>query len=174
MPFPTDFLTERLQAERLRPEHVTEIHRMQADPEQMALLGGARTEAETSAYMEKNLRHWEEHGFGTWLLRERASGSVVGRAVLRHLLLEDIDEIEVGYGFHQAWWGRGLAQEITRACLGYARDPIGARSVVALTHPFNARSHRVLERTGFRLEREIEQEGVRHCLFRTHSLWAAD
>ncbi len=173
MPFPTDFTTDRLRAERLRPEHEGDIHRMHQDAEGMAHLGGVRSEAETAAYMAKNLRHWDEYGFGTWILRERSSGEIVGRAVLRHLRIDGQDEIEVGYGFHPPWWGRGLAQEITRACLGYARTALAAKTVVALTGPLNLRSHRVLLQSGFRLEREIEQEGGRHCLFRTHPAWIA-
>lgn len=174
MPFPIEFSTERLRAERLLPEHAEEIHRMHLDPVQMAHLGGVRTPAQSAEYMDKNLRHWETYGFGTWILREPESGEVVGRAVLRHLQIEGQDEIEVGYGFYPRWWGRGLAQEITRACLGYARYDLGARTVVALTDPLNTRSHRVLIQSGFRLEREIDQDGGHHCLFRTYPAWAPE
>jgi ribosomal-protein-alanine N-acetyltransferase len=171
MPFPTDFATERLLAERLLPAHAEDIHRMHLDPVQMAHLGGPRSPEQSAQYMEKNLRHWDEYGFGTWILRDRESGAMAGRAVLRHLLIDAQDEIEVGYGFYPRFWGRGLAQEITRTCLNYARRELGARTVVALTAPLNLRSHRVLIQTGFRLEREVEIDEKHHCLFRTHPAW---
>lgn len=173
MSFPDSFLTERLRAERLLPEHATEIHRMHQDSAGMAMLGGIRDEAQTAEYMERNLRHWAEYGFGTWLLRDRGDQRVVGRAVLRHLKVEDADEIEVGYGFHPSEWGRGLAREVAAACLGHARDSLRAPSVVALTHPDHTRSQRVLTGIGMVYDREVEEEGKRLALFRTGPDWHA-
>ncbi|MGH7427283.1 MAG: GNAT family N-acetyltransferase [Gemmatimonadales bacterium] len=43
------------------------------------------------------------------ILRERGGREPIGRAVLRHLLVEGVDEVEVGYSFYPAYWGRGLA-----------------------------------------------------------------
>lgn len=174
MAFPLTFETERLRAERLLPEHVAEIHRMHQDSRGMAMLGGIRDESQTAEYMEKNLRHWDEYGFGTWILRDRQDDSVAGRAVLRHLTIDDIDEIEVGYGFHPHQWGRGLAQEITLACLGHARNQLGALSVVALTHPRHERSQNVLIKAGMIFDRELEEEGKTLALFRTRAGWAGE
>lgn len=172
MAFPLSFETERLRAERLLPEHRGEIHRMHQDSRGMALLGGVRDAAQTAAYMEKNLRHWDQFGFGTWILRDRADESVAGRAVLRHLMIDEVDEIEVGYGFHPHQWGRGLAQEITATCLDYARNQLKATSVVALTHPRHERSQNVLIKVGMIFDRELQEEGKIHALFRTRAGWA--
>lgn len=172
MAFPLSFETERLLAERLLPQHVDDIHRMHQDSRGMALLGGIRDAAQTAAYMEKNLRHWDQFGFGTWILRDRQDQRVAGRAVLRHLMVEGVDEIEVGYGFHPHQWGRGLASEITVACLEFARNDLNATSVVALTHPKHERSQNVLIKVGMIYDREVEEEGKVHALFRTRSGWA--
>ena len=59
----------------------------------MAPLGGVKNETETREYLERNLNHWDAHGFGLWILRERAGGPVIGRALLRHLDVEGRDEI---------------------------------------------------------------------------------
>ena len=161
------FVTARLAAERLRFDHADEIHRMHQDAEQMSLLGGVRTELQTAAYMERNLAHWERYGFGLWLLRDRITGDVVGRALLRHLDLEGVDEVEVGYSFFPAYWGRGLATEVTVACLARAREMLGLPSVVALTLPHNLRSQRVMTKAGMRFEHHLDHDGQVHALFRT-------
>src|SRR5271169_3297822 len=166
MPFPDAFATERLLAERLRPEHYADLLRMHADPVQMELLGGVRDEGQTTAYLEKNLAHWAEHGFGSWMLRDAASGRVVGRAILRHLDLDGADEVEVGYSLDPAFWGRGLATEIAAACLAYGRDTLRLETVVALTQPHNDRSRRVLAKIGMTLDRELTHGGVPHVLYR--------
>jgi RimJ/RimL family protein N-acetyltransferase len=99
MPFPDDFETPRLAAERLRPAHAEEIARMHRDADQMALLGGVRDDAQTDAYMQRSLEHWDLRGFGVWVLRDRATDRVAGRVLLRHLPLEHEDAVEVGYSF---------------------------------------------------------------------------
>ena len=139
---------------------------MHQDAEQMALLGGVRDQAETAAYMERNLAHWAQHGFGLWLLHDRTSNEVVGRALLRTLTLDGVDEIEVGYSLYPAYWGCGLAVEAGSACLTHASQSLGATSVVALTRPENVWSQRVLEKIGMRFERALDHSGVPHVLFR--------
>ncbi len=169
MPFPESFATGRLVAERLRPEHEVDIHRMHQDAEQMAMLGGIRGEAQTSAYMMRNLQHWTDFGFGLWLLRDAGNGRVAGRALLRHVLIEGTDEIEVGYSFFPEFWGRGLATEIAGACLTHGRHALGFTSMVALTVPHNTGSRRVMEKVGMRFERDVVFFGIPHVLYRTSS-----
>ena len=141
---------------------------MHADPVQMELLGGVRDEAQTTEYLEKNLAHWAEHGFGSWILRDAVSRRVVGRAILRHLDLDGVDEVEVGYSLDPEFWGRGLATEIAAACLAYGRDALRLESVVALTLPHNERSRGVLEKIGMTFDREVIHDGVPHVLYRVH------
>src|SRR6478752_7474259 len=90
------FSTARLLAERLTPSHLPDLHRMDQNAQFMAHLGGVRDEAGTQAYFEMNMAHWEKHGFGLWMLRDRQGGLVIGRAVLRHLDVDGTDEVETG------------------------------------------------------------------------------
>jgi RimJ/RimL family protein N-acetyltransferase len=140
---------------------------MDQDARFMAHLGGVRDEPGTERYLHWNLAHWAEHGFGLWMLRERSTRAMIGRAVLRHLEVDGIDEVETGYGFLPEFWGRGLATEVTRACLALGRDQLGLRSIVAITLPANTASQRVLLKAGLAYEREIDHGGLRHMLFRS-------
>ena len=167
MTFPESFATARLRAEQLVPEHIAAVIDMDRNPEYRALLGGVRDAAQTTAYLERNLKHWSDYGFGLWILREAEGNRIAGRAVLRHLLVEGVDEVEVGYGFYPEFWGRGLAPEIATACLEFARDALHLSSVVAITLPTNLRSQRVMTKVGLVYEREIDHEGIRHVLFRS-------
>jgi RimJ/RimL family protein N-acetyltransferase len=142
---------------------------MDQDAQFMAYLGGARDAAGTDQYLNRNLAHWAEHGFGLWMLRDRVSGAMIGRAVLRHLVVDGTDEVETGYGFLPEFWGRGLATEITRACLGIGRERLGLDSIVALTLPSNTASQGVLAKAGLHYEREIVHERLLHLLFRIGS-----
>src|SRR5687767_2519901 len=99
MPRLDTFGTDRLLAERLVPGHWEDLRRMDADEGFMALLGGVRDEAGTLAYLDRNLAHWDRCGYGLYMLRDRATGAMAGRAVIRHLDVEGTDEVEIGYGF---------------------------------------------------------------------------
>jgi RimJ/RimL family protein N-acetyltransferase len=153
-------------AERLTAAHWLDLRRMDQNEPFMALLGGVRDEAGTAVYFEQNLKHWEDHGFGLWILRDRESAAVIGRAILRHLDVEGVDEVEVGYGFMPEYWGRGLANEIARACVRVGHDHFGFASIVAITTPANLASQRVLLKAGLVYQRDVIHAGVPHLLFR--------
>jgi RimJ/RimL family protein N-acetyltransferase len=159
--------TPRLRAEPLSMAHLAEIERMHADPVAMAMLGGVRTPAESLAYLEKNLAHWAKYGYGHWLLRDAATGEMAGRAVLRHLDLDGVDEVEVGYGFHTSFWGRGLATEICRSLIVMGRKQLGLSTIVALTLPDHHASQRVMTKSDMVFDRALDFAGSPHVLFRT-------
>ena len=161
-----EFTTERLQAEPLTPDHLSEIRRMHQDAQVMAQLGGVRTEEQTAAYLNRNLRHWDDYGFGLWILRLRDGGEPVGRAVLRHLTIDGADEVEVGYALYEPYWGRGLATEIAGHCAALAERELGLGTLVGLTDPANQASRHVLEKIGLRYERDCLHENHPSALFR--------
>lgn len=161
-----EFDTARLRAERLQPHHFDELRRMHCDETVMTHLGGVRTQDQTASYLEKNLKHWAEHGFGLWILRERGGVELIGRGLLRHLIVDGVDEVETGYAFYEPLWGRGLATEITAACLTIARERLGLDTVVAVTSPDNYKSQHVLEKNGLMFDRTFRHEGADAVLFR--------
>jgi ribosomal-protein-alanine N-acetyltransferase len=153
-------------AERLTAEHWLDLRRMDQDEGFMAMLGGLRDEAGTAVYLEQNLKHWADHGFGIWMLRDDATATVVGRAILRHVAVDGVDEIETGYGFMPDYWGHGLATEIARACVRIGFEQLGLQSIVAVTTPTNLASQRVMVKAGLAYERDIIHAGLPHQLFR--------
>ena len=161
------FTTARLQAERLSADDLPEIRRMHSDLVVMEHLRGVRDEAGNAAYLARNLQHWSDHGFGLWILRELGGGPPVGRAVLRHLLVEGVDEVEVGYAFYPAFWGKGLATEIATACLALGRKKLHLTTIVAVTSLTNSASPHVLRKVGLAYERDFIEDGKVLALFRT-------
>jgi len=163
---PDSFATARLRAERLTTDHFDDMRAMDSDATYMALLGGTRSAAETRVYMTRNLRHWDDHGFGLWMLRD-TGGRMAGRCVLRHLDVAGTDEVELGYGLHTPYWGRGLATEIAKELLRLGRVVLHCPTLVAITRHDNIGSQRVLVKTGLVYERDVDHEGVPHLLYRS-------
>lgn len=159
------FCTDRLRAERLRPDHAGLLTLMHGDERVMATLGGVRTPAETDAYLAANLDHWERCGFGLWILRNRA-GRFVGRAGIRRVDIEGNEETEIAYALMPEFWGRGRAGEIARALLAIGFARLGLPDMVAFTLQENRASRRVMEKLGLRFERAFDYCDLPHVLYR--------
>ncbi len=91
----------------------------------------------------------------------RGTGEVVGWVGLGPLDFEP-SQIELFYGIDRAFWGRGLATEAARAMLGYGFNKLGRHRIVAVVHPDNAASIRVIVKTGLRYERTIGSLPAEH------------
>ncbi len=117
--------TERLTAERFRPEHYDLLCQIHRNPAVMATLGGVRSDETTRQNLQDYVAHWETHGFGLWLLRDRASRALAGRAGLKWIEVGGNWEIELGYTFLPEYWGRGLASEIAAASLEVGFERLG-------------------------------------------------
>ncbi|MGE5207451.1 MAG: GNAT family N-acetyltransferase [Chlamydiota bacterium] len=162
---PEHFETARLRAYRLRPEHFALLLAMHQDPVTMATLGGVRSEEQTRDYLQRFLRHWDENGFGMWLLYDREQ-QFVGRAALRRMELGGQMEVEVGCALLARFWRQGLASEIVGALLQMALERLGLPDLVGFALPENRPSIRILEKLGFGYEKDVEYAGKRHVLYR--------
>ena len=163
---PDSFRTARLEAQRLAPHHLDALIALHRDPRVMAELGGVRDLEQTRDYLARNLRHWDEHGFGVWMLRERGGSEPIGRAILRYLELDGAREVEVGFALHARFQGRGLGTEAGEACCEIAWGDLAVDSLVGVTTPANAASQRVLEKIGLEHERDVVVEGDSYRLYR--------
>ena len=147
---PDAFLTARLHARRMDETDFPFIAAMHADERLMATMGGVRSESASRRYLLHNVEHWTAQGYGMYVLADRASGALAGRAGLKRIQSRGRDEVEVAYALVPASWGQGYATEITLAllALGFGRLPVDALAAVALEE--NAASCRVLEKCGMR------------------------
>jgi ribosomal-protein-alanine N-acetyltransferase len=162
------FSTERLLAERLQEDHLELIYKMHQDEKIMAHLGGKRSHKETIEYMKQALAHWKRHGYGIWILRDNSTGLFVGRGGLRNSVLGGNQEIEVAYGLLPEFWNKGLATELAKSVVKMAFVGLGFSNLVCISAPENLASLRVMEKAGFRYERDIIARGRLHLLYRLH------
>ena len=161
--------TERMVCERIEHDHVDELARLLLDPRVQRTLWPHFEEPgipEVIESVDDRVRHWQEHGFGLWLLRDRTTGEMVGRGGLQHTDATGTDEIEVGWAIVPERWGQGLATELAQESLEVAFGPLGLDDVIAFTLADNRASRRVMEKAGFSYERDIVHVGLPHVLYR--------
>ena len=160
------FNSERLRAERLQQDHFDFIHRMNRNEQIMTHLGGLRSLQQTSEYMNHNLAHWQQYGYGIWILSQRTTGILAGRGGLRNIILAGNDEVEIAYGLLPEFWNKGLATEFVEAVVRIGFTEIGLSSLVCTTQPGNTASKRVLEKSNFQYECDIIYMDKPHLLYR--------
>jgi RimJ/RimL family protein N-acetyltransferase len=150
--------TERMRCEALVPEHLPELLPLLADPRWAATLstdGLPPAPGGTPEQMRAKTDHWAEHGFGMWLLRDRATNETVGRGGLQHTEIEGVDEVEIGWAIAPARWRQGLATELALACIEIAFGDLDLDHVIAYTTPENFASRGVMKKVGMSFQRDF-------------------
>ena len=92
--------TARLLLEPLRLGDEGEVAILLRDPRVARTLtadGLPPSEREVRDGLRAKITHWERHGFGLWMVRDRVNGEMVGRGGLQHTVVEGAGEIEVGW-----------------------------------------------------------------------------
>jgi len=97
-------------------------------------------------------------------------GAFVGRAGIRPLVVEGVEEIEIAYALARDAWGRGYAGEIAEALVEHALGRLALPSLVGVVMVDHGASRRVLERAGFAFEREVVHAGEPCALYRLNRL----
>lgn len=159
------FSTARLSAERLREDHLADLVALHLDAEVSRYLGGVRSAEVTKAYLATNMAHWDKHGFGLWVLRTK-DGAFAGRAGIRHIPVDGIDEIEIAYTFTRECWGQGLASEIATALTEIGLSQLGLPSLIGLVFVGHRASRRVLEKANYVLEKSTVHHGEDVVIYR--------
>ena len=144
-------VTERLELRPMRRDDEEALHRIWSDPSTLAALRFDEdyTLAMTRQRIADKRAHQAFHGFAIWTVVERWSGDVVGDTGIQ--MLEDGPDVEIGWRMAPDRRGRGYATEAARTALDAGFGTIGLDRIVAVTHPDNAASRRVMEKLGMTL-----------------------
>ncbi len=89
----------------------------------------------------------------------------MGRGGLQYTYAAGLNEVEAAWAIVPARWGEGLATEMAQAAIEVGFEELELPWIVALTLPDNLASRRVMEKTGFAYQREIEYAGLPHVLY---------
>jgi RimJ/RimL family protein N-acetyltransferase len=139
---------------------------MGTDEALMSTLGGVWTEIAAKERLQWNCRQWAQFGHGQWMFFKKDDGQLVGRAGIRRMPVNGVEEVELGYSVLPAFWAQGFAPEMGRLAVEIAFDVFKYPSVVAFTLVDNRRSERVMQKLRFELEARIVHAGQPHVLYR--------
>ena len=181
---PASLRTSRLLLRAWRDEDIAPFAEMSADPAVMEyLLPLSDRWLSPEAWVARKRAHWDEHGFGQWVVEIPGEASFIGVVGLETVAYEApfTPAVEVAWRLAQPYWGHGYATEAARAALDYGFGELGLDEIVALTVPANRRSRRVMERLGMTRSPEDDFDHPRlpagplrrHVLYRLRNPGAA-
>jgi [ribosomal protein S5]-alanine N-acetyltransferase len=160
--------TSRLLGTPATPSDFADLRRLHSDGRVTATLsadGQPFSEEQTRGFLARAAEHWNAHGFGLWMFRDRATHDFVGYGGVRHTIVEGRDQIELAYAIAFDHQRKGFATEISLAALRVAFNDLRLDHVVAFTLPHNRASRRVMEHCGFTYARDIVHAGLPHVLY---------
>ncbi len=148
-----DIETERLLLRMQTPEDAGALLRILSDAEFRTYLPMREppTLEQVEAGYGRILAHWAERGYGQLILSPKTSREVLGYCGLR--FLAETEEVEILYGIDKPYWGRGLVTEAAKAVLRFGFEEAQLPRVIALAHPENVGTQRVMKKAGLRYER---------------------
>jgi RimJ/RimL family protein N-acetyltransferase len=144
-------VTERLLLRPMRRADEDALHEIWSHPTTLAALrhDGDWTRAMSRERIADKRAHQAYHGFSIWAVLERDGGELVGDCGLQ--MLEGGPDVEVGWRMAPDRRGRGYATEAGRAALAAGFGALGLERIVAVAHPANVASRRVMEKLGMTL-----------------------
>lgn len=142
----------------LRPELVA--HRPDPRPD---------SPEESARRLARDRTHWRLHGFGRWAIETQ--GQLIGFGGVT--VSTEFGGLNLSYHLHPDHWGSGYATELVKEALVFAGNDLQAKRVIGLVRPVNTASRHVLEKCGFRFEREVMLHGAPTHLL-SYRLVAAD
>ena len=178
--------SDRLVLRRVTANDLPFYTRLHALPEVAQNLypgGRPRSSEETGAWLKYTLESYEELALGYLAVARKDDGALIGRCGIMDMVVESVApehgirkgwfgrdeapagvaltfECELGYTFDPAVWGRGFATEAACCVRDYARDVLRWPYAVSAIFPGNARSRRVAERGGARLDGQMHVVGL--------------
>lgn len=138
--------TERLFLRPMMIEDAAHLLELNSDPEVVRYTGDvACKDLADAVRIVTDLSHpqfekYKMGRFSTFL----HDGTYIGWCGLKNF--PDHNEVDLGYRFHQRFWGKGYASEASMACLKYGFEELKLNRIVARAMPANIASIKVIQK----------------------------
>lgn len=150
---PLDILkTERLCVREISVDDIDSLYDIYEDAFSVKYIEGLyqnkNDEIEYTKSYIKNMYGF--YGYGMWVVTEKISGRLIGRAGLENREIDGKTYLELGYLIEKSYRRKGYATEACMAILDYAKTELGATEVLALIRRENNASLKTAVRLGFK------------------------
>jgi ribosomal-protein-alanine N-acetyltransferase len=155
--------TPHLVLREMRADDASALLKVFSDPLVMASFPGTPPfdARRMEAWVDRNLTHQNEHGYGLFSVVHRTDGVLIGDCGLERMEIG----VELGYDLRSDYWSRGLATEAAAAVRDFGFTTLALNRLVSLIRVGNDRSRRVAEKIGMSLVRKLERNDAAYWLY---------
>ena len=158
--------TTRLWLRPMRGDDFDALLQIFTDPKVMAAFGGELfTPAQMHDWLDRNLEHQAQFGYGLFSVIRKADARLIGDCGLEQMTVDGRVVAELGYDLRSDVWNQGFATEAACAVREYAFTELHLPQLISLIRVGNLASRRVAEKVGMQLIAEPERYGIRYWQF---------
>lgn len=141
--------TERCIVRELKLSDLDELFSMYAEPGMTDYMEGLYEYEEELEYQKAYIENmYRFYGYGMWLVFEKKTGTLIGRAGVEHR--EELNgDMELGYAIRTSFQHQGYAYEVCQAIVEYAKEELQASLLHCLIEKGNNISEKLAQKLGF-------------------------
>ncbi len=116
---------------------------------------GVRTIEEAEQYLlNGNIKSYQEYGFGFYVVVVKETNESIGICGIKKR--EELDDIDIGFGFFPQFVGKGYGYEAASATLYYSINILKIKRIVAVVDPENLVSIGLIKKIGLKFEKMVQ------------------
>ena len=155
--------TKRLILRPMQAADIDDLLVIFTDPEVMAAFDSPPFDRkQMSGWLQRNLDHQDEYGYGLFSVKHKANGLLIGDCGLEVMEVDGTRVAELGYDFQSDYWNQGFATEAAIAVRDYAFNVLDLPQLISLIRVKNAASQRVSEKIGMGRISEFTNYGIQY------------
>ena len=144
--------SDRLILQRPQPGDFERYYEIHSDPEtNLFNPSGPMNLEKAKTSFAQMMANWDEHGFGSWTIKTKDSGTIIGFGGLSYRMYVDELKLNLGYRFDKDFWGQGYATELASYAISYGFSELQLDTIFAIVRPKHAASIKVLEKCNMQL-----------------------
>ena len=142
--------TRRLILRRLTHDDFPALYAVLADSDIMEHYPYTFDETRVRSWIQRNLRRYEEDGFGLWAVVLKETGEMIGDCGITMQNIHGTMLPEIGYHIRADRQRRGYASEAAAECIRYAFENLGFPAVYSYMKYTNIPSQRTAMKNGMK------------------------
>lgn len=152
--------TERCIVRELELSDLDALFSMYAEPGMTDYMEGLYEYEEELEYQKAYIENmYRFYGYGMWLVFEKKTGTLIGRAGVEHR--EELNgDMELGYAIRTSFQHQGYAYEVCQAIMQYAGEELQAHLLHCLIEKGNVISEKLAVKLGFSYHGDREIGGI--------------
>ncbi|GAB5466749.1 MAG: GNAT family N-acetyltransferase [Candidatus Kapaibacteriales bacterium] len=145
--------TERLLIRPFQKSDLEPLAAMLADRDVMRFISKGETLSytESTAYLERQIAHYEETGWSRFALIEKSSNNFIGFCGYAYFN----GELDFGWRLKKEYWKKGYATEAAKKVLDLGHRTFIFPRIVSIAYSDNLASIKIMQKIGMKYEKDI-------------------